>query len=354
MDGIRAIAILLVIGFHYINNQIIIPTNSKALDYLSIITSEGWCGVDLFFVLSGFLICGILMRNKRSRNYFQTFYTRRSLRIFPLYYLLLFTYLLVKHLGLCSETDIVFEQQMSIPYYFFYFQNIIMGLSNNFGPHYLNPTWSLAVEEQFYLLFPVIIYLLRNKILPYFFISLFFIAPVFRYFTTNWYQYYTWLPSRLDSFAIGALIAYLIEERNLKSLLADWKFPMEMALLLAFLFTAFIHIYYGLGIFKFTFLAIIFSILLLITIVKKESIVSKILRHPFLQTIGIISYGLYIYHLPILLITQNLLQNQRLRLQTLNDVFVTIIALIITLFVSLLSYKYFELPILYKSRKFKY
>ncbi|MDZ4757533.1 MAG: acyltransferase, partial [Bacteroidota bacterium] len=88
IDGLRGIAILMIVSFHYINNQLVASQNlfGKML-YFS--TSFGWAGVDLFFVLSGYLIGSILLRTRTSPYYLQTFFVRRFLRIIPNYYLLL-------------------------------------------------------------------------------------------------------------------------------------------------------------------------------------------------------------------------------------------------------------------------
>src|ERR1700754_1405880 len=84
LDGIRGIAVLLVLLFHFLPD---IAMQSRTSEWFKkIFTTGGWVGVDLFFVLSGFLITGILLRSKRSSNFFTTFYVRRTLRIFPLYY----------------------------------------------------------------------------------------------------------------------------------------------------------------------------------------------------------------------------------------------------------------------------
>src|SRR6478736_2795435 len=99
LDGLRGIAILVVLGFHYINNQYA-SMDPMALNRVEKIlmktTYFGWCGVDLFFVLSGFLIGSILLKNRGAENFFKAFYVRRFLRIIPIYYLLLVIFIIVK------------------------------------------------------------------------------------------------------------------------------------------------------------------------------------------------------------------------------------------------------------------
>ena len=99
LDGLRGLAVLFVVAFHYINNQISngLVDQQSATTFQKILlkaTYFGWVGVDLFFVLSGFLIGSILLRNKKSINLFKTFYIRRFVRIIPIYYLLLLVFLL--------------------------------------------------------------------------------------------------------------------------------------------------------------------------------------------------------------------------------------------------------------------
>ena len=86
LDGVRGLAILLILLWHYVQNQLVVEVGSP-LAYLKQALGFSWSGVDLFFVLSGFLIAGILLDNRGKSNYFRVFFIRRVCRIFPLYYL---------------------------------------------------------------------------------------------------------------------------------------------------------------------------------------------------------------------------------------------------------------------------
>src|SRR5207248_1231599 len=142
LDGIRGVAILVVI----LHNSGRFPR----------LFANGWMGVDLFFVLSGFLITGILLDTKESESYFKNFYARRCLRIWPLYYsLLLFMFVLVPLLR-PSEAHIIFEKSSPWWAYPLFLQNFLIPISTNAaGP--LAITWSLAIEEQFYLVWAVVV-----------------------------------------------------------------------------------------------------------------------------------------------------------------------------------------------------
>ena len=139
LDGLRGIAILLVFFFHYLERN---PHNP-----LSWIASVGWSGVDLFFVLSGFLITGILYDTRKATNFFKVFYARRALRLFPLYF---FAVSIVLVVAVLLHTPMSWK---AIPFYI-YGANLMLvvpGGVPDFTPYFnCIHFWSLAVEEQFY------------------------------------------------------------------------------------------------------------------------------------------------------------------------------------------------------------
>src|SRR5215831_1336350 len=153
LDVLRAVAILVVMVSH-INGDV------PAL-HLGRVFHYGSTGVDLFFVLSGFLITGILLRTKHESGYFYNFYARRILRIWPLYYsLLVFGFLLIPVLQPHLNPSVA-EQCHPWQSYLFFLQNLVVFRSGTFGP--LQITWSLCVEEQYYLLWPLLIFLLPPR-----------------------------------------------------------------------------------------------------------------------------------------------------------------------------------------------
>jgi peptidoglycan/LPS O-acetylase OafA/YrhL len=194
LDGLRGIAILLVIFWHYYMNG---GGNSSPFYEKKLwerLLSLSWSGVDLFFVLSGFLIGGILMEKQKTSNYFRIFYLRRFCRIFPLYFALLFS--LGGFLYFCWPPDILAPQSQKNAYYFLtgdfhkvpwwsyplFLQNFFLTYHNQFDSTWLSVTWSLAIEEQFYLVLPLLIRFIPPSRLPYVLILLIFVAPVFRLF----------------------------------------------------------------------------------------------------------------------------------------------------------------------------
>ena len=199
LDGLRFIAIAGVLIGHF-------TMATKIKEFTSILSSNG---VNLFFVLSGFLISQILYEGKKENsdlNYLKVFYIRRFLRIFPLYYFIL---VLTFALNIPGSRD-------NFYWLFFYLGNIKMALSHG-QLGYLGHLWSLSVEEQFYIFFPIIIYFLPIKRIPLVLGILFGLAIGFRILIMIlipspkigfWYSY-TLTPGCLDSFAIGAYLAYL-------------------------------------------------------------------------------------------------------------------------------------------------
>jgi peptidoglycan/LPS O-acetylase OafA/YrhL len=215
LDGLRAIAILLVIVWHYLLGQ---TTPDLLPPKVWMLFSWSWSGVDLFFVLSGFLIGRILIYYKNSPTYFKTFYMRRIWRIFPPYYLSLLLFFVFMAMGGAKTFPILFGD--SIPYisYPLYIQNFFMA-TNGFGPNWLAVTWSLAVEEQFYLLFPFVIYFVNHKHLPKIFIVCILLAPLLRGIIGS-YGAYVLLPARMDALMVGALIAYYYQNGSIQKYIA--------------------------------------------------------------------------------------------------------------------------------------
>jgi len=162
LDGIRGIAILLVLASHAAGLLGVLPETSAGYLITNLLV-PGWGGVDLFFVLSGFLITGILLRTKSSVHYFQSFYARRVLRIFPIYYLALTGTLVVAHF-FPGVRELVPLPGMGRVSYFLYLQNLPVFWQDPFMMGGLwGVYWSLAVEEQFYTVWPLLVRLLTSR-----------------------------------------------------------------------------------------------------------------------------------------------------------------------------------------------
>jgi peptidoglycan/LPS O-acetylase OafA/YrhL len=154
LDGVRGLAILMVLVVHFFADTI--PTNAFERGLVRV-TGFGEYGVNLFFVLSGFLITGILVDSKSGPGYFRNFYMRRALRIFPLYYGVLFLIVVVAPLVISSvDLDVLRSRQA---WAWLYGINIYSGMHKAFCFPYIDHFWSLAVEEHFYFFWPLVVWL---------------------------------------------------------------------------------------------------------------------------------------------------------------------------------------------------
>jgi peptidoglycan/LPS O-acetylase OafA/YrhL len=205
LDGLRGMAVLMVLLFHFwqglpVYQHPFSPEISRGLSLFSI----GQKGVDLFFVLSGFLITGILLRTRGAAHYFKNFYIRRSLRIFPLYYAVVLGCILVGVIWPAPEF-----QWHKTWWYLCYLQNIGM----TFWPGSVGEPghfWSLAVEEHFYLFWPLVVLWLNRRQLLYFSLGLVVLSIIVRaVFLRLGLDVFTFTFCRMDTLALGALLAIL-------------------------------------------------------------------------------------------------------------------------------------------------
>src|SRR5689334_17836464 len=149
-DGIRGLAAILVIIHHF-------------FPFFGTWVSISWISVDAFFVLSGFLITNILINSRPSKHYFRNFYARRVLRVFPLYYFILVIVLFIIP-WICNNLPQGYDYFLKNRiYYFSYLQNSLFQRDGYPSHWMLSHTWSLAIEEQFYILWPIFVYFLPNR-----------------------------------------------------------------------------------------------------------------------------------------------------------------------------------------------
>lgn len=305
----------------------------------------GQTGVELFFVLSGFLITRILISTKSQKKYFTNFYIRRALRIFPLYYgFLIATYFI---LPLLKIGDIPpFSHQI---WYYLYMQNIpgtFTTLQSN-GP---GDFWSLAVEEHFYLFWPLLVYFLSRRHLIWASLGIILLSIVIRIILVNFdigVFYFT--PCRFDALAIGSLLAYL-EYRN--KLFVYRKYFLNVGifsfvlLLISWLFTGGQHMD-SVQVIKFTIIAVFYGCVVgYLSIQNHQNFMSRIVENRFLVFTGKISYGLYVFHPLIYSFTE--------KNDSIHPIANLLISLSLTYLVAFISYEKYEKLFLNFKKYFEY
>jgi peptidoglycan/LPS O-acetylase OafA/YrhL len=265
----------------------------------------GWAGVELFYVISGFLITGGLLRSRKGPRYLRTFYLRRGLRILPIYWVALLMAVVVSAARLGSD---VFG---FVPVYLLYAQNYYPQASSGFteGLRVLDHTWTLAIEEQFYWLWPLALLLFSGKRLVGLVLVLFVSAPLMRLLllsaTGNPFAVIATLPSQADGLAAGAALAILID-REVNG--AALRRAGLVAFIVGAASTAALVIRSGLDAFALptlwaadpanafflSSLALLFVGLVTMTVTSAGPLV-RVLSFPPLRGSGRISYGLYLY-----------------------------------------------------------
>jgi peptidoglycan/LPS O-acetylase OafA/YrhL len=285
LDGIRGTAILLVLFYH-----LHVP-----------LFDIGWCGVDLFFVLSGFLITSILLNTKGSPSYFSSFYARRMLRIFPLYFSFLFAYFCVlipiaHHFGRAEGFTTAGQF-----WYWFYLQNWWNGVGHDIP--WLSHLWSLAVEEQFYLVWPLLVLLLSRRALAYFSVISVVVCLLLRVIFVQLHA----LPElvhratvfRIDTLALGGALAVLVARGTRDTHL---KYPALWGVVLLGIGLHWVPAesmqiltvgYTGIAI------ASAYLVFHAVTNTGSSEYVCRLLRNRLLRRFGKYSYGMYVLHLPI-------------------------------------------------------
>ena len=297
----------MVLAWHFIG-QTLLSSSLPNAHYVSSVFILGRTGVDLFFVLSGFLIIGILIDQKRSPNLFFVFYIRRTSRIIPPYLLLLLIFWI-----LTSAFELRDQNSDTIPFwsYFLFIQNWFMSFANDWGPSGISVTWSVAIEEQFYIVFPLILLItpaerLRSILIAIAVTSWLCRAGLTLVAPSAAFAPYVNTILRLDALCVGGLIATIYRDKPLFSrLLAERQRVLKATMALS---TLVIPLLYGINtnirptmyIYGHAFLAIYFGAIVLLTLLYKGDARCKFLRGRVLLFFGLISYSAYLFH-PIII-----------------------------------------------------
>ena len=375
LDGLRGAAILLVVVWHYFyfypdSNHHPTALLPKLYVYFERCIAAGWSGVDLFFVLSGFLIGGILLEVRTSPSYFGTFYLRRFFRIVPVYYgwialyiLLLLGFAFARHADSLGEPKVWYE----VGAQFVFFQNLGFIHFSGVGRAWFTVTWSLAVEEQFYLAAPMIVRWLTSRVLFWLLILVVLFAPLLRvlahyYFppTTSLDPAYILMPCRADSLAIGMLVAFLWRKPQSHKWLEDHRRILYHLFGVFLAGVVVLETYWpsyrsiAMQSVGFSWLAIFFALLLLLTLVNPAGAIASLASRSWLRELGNVSYCLYIIHQAVNLFCHVILQPARVSQSDWRVIAVPMLACIVSYLIAKLSFTYFEQPLLHRGHTFKY
>lgn len=344
LDTVRALAVLLVIISHWLP--------------IGFLHTSGFVGVNIFFVLSGFLITRILFDNKNEAEahsiskleVFKNFFFRRALRILPIYYLLLLIlYLTQRKADPTFESELVYLSSFSVNFRF-YDLKYFSSLTSHF--------WSLAVEEQFYLFWPWVILLARKRFLPYIILGFILIGTVSQLFITD--HKFGYLPTYtcFDSFGMGALLAWVLVYRP-EALGRLYKSLHILVGLSVVLLACRLSVFPQL-VLPFRTLTSLMALWLITYLVYKGQTdqvkLAGVFNNKALLAMGKVSYGLYLYHIPSPYLAWAITSFLASYYPPLTDFYVFFAALNVGLlwFLAWFSWRFVEKPFLQLKKHFVY
>jgi peptidoglycan/LPS O-acetylase OafA/YrhL len=306
LDGVRGLSIVTVLAHQLCLDR---PPQARAIVLAQSLFQAGWLGVQIFFVLSGFLITGILLDTKEAPRFWSAFYMRRLLRIFPLYYLLLVLVLVVAPRLPSAPAWLLGERRDQLWYWLY-----VANWAHLFGADGVTPLghcWSLAVEEQFYLVWPVVVYALGRRALARTCVALALGAFALRMGLTLAGDarelIYEWTPTRIDALALGALAALIVREPSWMARLAPRLPAATGAAAIALAVTALAsgglqrthRVTLTLG---HSLIALGAALLILRAVhesARGHGLTLRLLSSPLLRRFGRHSYAIYLLHLPL-------------------------------------------------------
>jgi peptidoglycan/LPS O-acetylase OafA/YrhL len=344
-----------VLVWHYYATQIVATDHSMA-GLVRQDLSLAWSGVDLFFVLSGFLIGGVLLDHREAPNFFRVFYLRRVCRIFPLYFLVLGLYVAV---AASSALDAVsyqwlMQDPLTLWSYASFTQNVAMAMHQDYGAGWLGVTWSLAIEEQFYLLLPLIVWLLPRRALAVVLTIGILAAPALNYFWPGFHAFVN-APWRADSLLSGVMLALLVRHPPFVAGVHERRYLLRALLLALSLGAVLLTAEPGaFGAFTFFWLACLYATLLLTLYLGTEPWLSRWFSARVLVWFGQMSFAIYLLHQVVAGLVHGAIGNDQPKIVTPADAGFTLAALAITLALAALSHRHFERHFIRYGHRFGY
>ena len=355
LNGIRFIAAFFVFIHHLEQFKYLYKIDNFWNDY-PFIKLIGKLGVVLFFVLSGFLITYLLLAEEKlsSQINIKKFYIRRILRIWPLYFLILFSGLfIIPNLNFIVtpffNQDIFNNDPFKIILIFIFFLPNLAYAIFGLIP-YVSHTWSIGTEEQFYLIWPVLLKFTKNKLRIIVLVIIFYLTFKFLLYT-NFLDFISfknlilqfWLTFNIDCMAIGGLFSYLVFKKSklLRYLMNKFSFYITLISLCFFLYFRLDFLFFHYEVY-----AILFGIIILN--LSSNNSFSRILENNIFNFLGKISFGIYMYHPFAIILTINIF----IYFNFINNLAILFLSLVITLVLSGFSFFYFEKFFLIKKNKY--
>lgn len=371
LDGVRGVAIGMVVIYHYF----FLPIATRPGSLAAQIQSLGrltWTGVDLFFVLSGFLIGGILLDARESQSYFKTFYIRRFFRILPLYglwFVITCGAIALIHWMHLARFRWFLSGHLPVYPYAVFLQNFWMSAYNNLGGWPSDGTWSLAIEEQFYLTLPAFIYFVRAKYrVPLLALGV-LVAPAIRvlfhlFWQGNRTALFVLMPCRADALLLGVLGAVLLREEGWKEKLRQSRTVLYIAIavflagagMLTILDDGLTSKVDRLSIISvgYSWMACLYLLFILFAVTQPTSMIARCMRWSPLRWLGTMAYGLYLIHGYAWGLLSGLIFGVEPEITTAAEFAVALAALILALIIARLSWLHFEKPLVQLGHRYRY
>jgi peptidoglycan/LPS O-acetylase OafA/YrhL len=366
LDGIRGVAILIVVVYHYLVLEGQAPLSPRLLP----LALMGWSGVDLFFVLSGFLIGGILLDVRGAANYYRVFYARRCYRILPLYMVLCVAVGLVYVSGLTSDTPVrawLFNEKLPWYAYLSFGQNVWMVARGAMDARAIDATWSLAIEEQFYLAVPFIIRIVPERWLPVVLGAGVVAAPAARVACrlalgagAGDMGAYALTPCRMDALLVGVLAAWALRRPRVIGWLERHGVALYAAAAVCGAGVAYLILRRSdLGSpavisWGYTCVALFYVTALLLAVTQPSGPLAWALRRRPLMGAGTLAYFVYLFHMPVLGLAHWALRGTTPELATPGAWATTALASVVVFGLARASWTWFERPLLRRGHRHEY